>query len=74
MNLDPYVIVACGVAFGVVILSIGGAIRLARERARETPISPVPERLGEPDMHGALMRRLHSEIGRSYGPKRRDGV
>lgn len=70
MNLEPSIIVSLGIAIGIIILSLGGAIRLARSRVRETPPTRVSMPSGEGDMHSALMRRLHSDLNRTYGPRR----
>lgn len=70
MNLEPITIVSLGIATGTIILSLGGAIRLARSRVHETPPARVPVPNNEGDMHGALMRRLHSDLNRTYSPRR----
>jgi hypothetical protein len=66
--MNHLTIISVSVGISLVVLAIGGAIRLSRARVRETPV-PRRDGSGGGDLHGELMQRLRSEIGRSYGPR-----
>lgn len=72
MNLDPLNMLSLASSCAIVITSIGIAIRLARSKPPTPEIhtnhhQPEPE----PDMRVEMMRRLQTELGRSYAPKHR---
>lgn len=64
--IDPALIISSAIGIAIVVLAVGGAVRLSRARVRETPV-PRRDDVGQGDLHGELMQRLRSEIGRSYG-------
>lgn len=66
--IDPALIISSAIGIAIVVLAVGGAVRLSRARVRETPI-PRREEEKHGDLHGELMQRLRSELGRSYGPR-----
>ena len=64
--MSPWLVMAVGLSTSLVVVAIGVAVGLARRlgHREELPIEPSPQ---QPDIHGALMSRLHAELGRPWG-------